>query len=1114
MFERLLSENLGETAKKTLRTFANRKRMTQEDYLYAFEAYNGEVMRRRNIAKQEKKTLGVLPQYVEPSINIKKSNEERGNKKVIASWTISYEYRYKSEKGELDFTFGKWYKKTIDKTSTGKKNEIIDIIKDDFYATKYNIEMESPIITRNFKWKINSIVEVKNGNGLDKIKMKNAYSFGLSGEEEQKWDTHNGTCVFDYLIYLFGNVKGFKKLMTYEKLNEEFKINEYQEPLDEGVSIEQIGMFCNKWGIAYYALDMYENTIKMNIPSNKKKDGTSLIFRIINGHMYPIENYEKRQSIIKKNYSIENIKAIDIEEIKSKKEKPIFELVYPTEEINGNQYAFNHINTLNKIPYPIKQNNLYVEDGNIKRMIIDNKLILTEPINEDVKEFYEKTDRVYQGECLQNILYELWQETYGNELYKGELMSSYCPKLNELLSQQNIKNRTHYGATKVIDEDIKDLLLNEGAVSCDVEKCYSSLLLNPMDKFMKLNTINTLEVFDDFNYYNNDTELPFGLYVVNTDDLTLLHQSNIYSNKILDFAKKNNIEFEIIYKIVNCDKIDKNYFDKIINTIKEKTTNKSLIKQLINTITGCLGKTYGSVVNVGLTNNLEEVWENNIIKNITDNDEIYFKELYDDNNKLFMFGKKNKTKLIDSGLPIYIQILDWSNIKLYQMIKEMGGECVYRKTDCAVCIGGNTINEMEKDENDITKTWGSFRNEDCSDESVYGRNYKSLMKQDRHIIIPDLDNYWNNATEFNSSNQWKDILNYAIENKGLFIDGRAGTGKSFIIHKGVETNILDKDQKYRLAFTNKASRNINGTTIHKSLGINSNEKSNIKSITLKYAGEKIIIIDEIGMISLNIWKKILLLKRTNPKIIFILLGDKRQCRPIENIVIDYFNSPILKYIVNNNKCELTERQRYNEELWNFLEDYYEKGIVGKLKKINQNKINKEIIEKSRMICYFNSTRDNINDLCMDIMKPNNCLYIPFERELDKEGNEIKGQKAKSAYIYEGLPIMCIKNNTTLEIINSDEFIVKNYDENFIVLKGDDKDLVIEHKDFHKNFVVNYIATTHKLQGTTISKDLLIFDWYPNTMCGYEYGLCLRNDRNTGYTALSRVKSLEQIYIIN
>ena len=24
---------------------------------------------------------------------------------------------------------------------------------------------------------------------------------------------------------------------------------------------------------------------------------------------------------------------------------------------------------------------------------------------------------------------------------------------------------------------------------------------------------------------------------------------------------------------------------------------------------------------------------------------------------------------------------------------------------------------MEKDENDITKTWGSFRNEDCSDES-------------------------------------------------------------------------------------------------------------------------------------------------------------------------------------------------------------------------------------------------------------------------------------------------------------------------------------------------------------------------------------------------------------
>jgi hypothetical protein len=108
--------------------------------------------------------------------------------------------------------------------------------------------------------------------------------------------------------------------------------------------------------------------------------------------------------------------------------------------------------------------------------------------------------------------------------------------------------------------------------------------------------------------------------------------------------------------------------------------------------------------------------------------------------------------------------------------------------------------------------------------------------------------------------------------------------------------------------------------------------------------------------------------------------------------------------------------------------------------------------------------------------------------------------------------MSIKNNCKLNIINTDEFKVKEFTNETITLKrldnDEEDDLTIEINDFHKNFVVNYISTTHKLQGATITEDLLIFDWYGRE--GFSHSL--RGNKNVGYTALSRVKSLNQIYI--
>jgi ATP-dependent exoDNAse (exonuclease V) alpha subunit len=124
-------------------------------------------------------------------------------------------------------------------------------------------------------------------------------------------------------------------------------------------------------------------------------------------------------------------------------------------------------------------------------------------------------------------------------------------------------------------------------------------------------------------------------------------------------------------------------------------------------------------------------------------------------------------------------------------------------------------------------------------------------------------------------------------------------------------------------------------------------------------------------------------------------------------------------------------------------------------------------------------------------------------ELPQKIDPKKFEKSQNTYIYEDLPVMTIVSNKALNIINSDEFVVKSFDvENErILLQGDDGELTITFDEFHKYFVVNYAITTHKSQGATYTQKVNIFDWE-----------VLSIKPKLGYTAVSRAKNCEQITI--
>jgi len=1042
------------------------------------------------------------------------------NTTYIQNVVVTYEFQERRPREDrISLVFNNiWYRRTVRLTIQGIKKNLNRLAKQAFLDLKNITEQSSPIITRNWSYTVENPIAVQ-PVGLRNIPMSRDSPYLLSGEVSQEWNTNRGKCVIDYLVKLWGNTRGLKKIATQENLAKVFneiaedyrKINEPEiDVLKSGITIHYISNFCKKYNLTFYALNSNDDCIEKHVEPNSQYK--CLMFRILNGHIYPIED-KKRKSILESIKQNSSFIDTDIESQKKKEEtekKDERIVIYPDyDETDGNRFILGQIQKYNKIPFPFNSQNISYSEGKFNYIVIDDKLILSEPIQQQlksgeivptiqgmIKKYVEDNGEKYIGQSTITLLQKFWEETYGEKIQDNSLQSKFNPIVYKFLNTENVKYRTHYGSTKIVDKDnLVEWLENsdnqDRFKAVDLIKCYSSLLLNPLDNWL------VYDVLDDIVPYvpiKKNQLFPFGLYIVETDDLTILHQSNIYSNKILDYARANGIKFTVKYQIIKTQKYknedleNRNYFHKIIEKITSWNMDKKMMKLIINSITGYMGRTVNKKYNVSLNTNILEVFENGAIQGLEKARELYFEKIDD----LFVYGNVNETELLSNSLPIYIQILDWSNIKLHEMQKNIGGECLYRHTDMALMIetnknkltrnGADYSYDEEINDKDITASWGKTKEEDP--RGLRYKHFETYMKTDRHCNFPSLDEW--KSTPINTSNDYKKIVELAISNGGLLIEGRAGTGKDYVISQGLP----DLESDCKLALTNKAALIMNGTTIHKALGINQDEKA-CSTMMKKYKNKKIIIVNEISMIDKKLWYKLYLLKKKNPNLIFILLGDFRQCIPIEEERTDitdfnYFNSSIVKFLSNYHKIELNERQRYDLNMWIMLEDFYEKGIIPDIPFAIPN-------PNAKKICYYNKTRKEVNRNCMRKMKPTNSLFLNFDDDKDDPSK----YKQQPVYIYEGLPVMSIKNNQEYDIINGNEFIVKEYNETKIIL---DNNLEVPIDKFHTNFVVNYCSTTHKLQGATIDEKLYMYDFDK-----------LMSDRHLGYTAMSRVKTISQLF---
>ena len=109
------------------------------------------------------------------------------------------------------------------------------------------------------------------------------------------------------------------------------------------------------------------------------------------------------------------------------------------------------------------------------------------------------------------------------------------------------------------------------------------------------------------------------------------------------------------------------------------------------------------------------------------------------------------------------------------------------------------------------------------------------------------------------------------------------------------------DQVKKIAPTNKAALNLKGSTIHKFLNMDIEGNVSTKKMNYIKNNVKYIFVDEISMITKELWRRLAFVKQATG-IKFLLIGDDKQLPPVEDDKVeDYFNHPAVKYLCNNNR---------------------------------------------------------------------------------------------------------------------------------------------------------------------------------------------------------------------
>jgi hypothetical protein len=289
----------------------------------------------------------------------------------------------------------------------------------------------------------------------------------------------------------------------------------------------------------------------------------------------------------------------------------------------------------------------------------------------------------YNGQGVGTLLLEMVKQATGDERIPKSTHNQYVYKT--LLDARKDRARIGWTTNDYVKYNKQDL------TAWDIIKCYSSCMYAPSEEWIQVDYNDTWEEYDG--------SLKLGIYYVKTNDTTLFKKSGYYSTCIIKKAIQEDIDFSIDKQLVSSNSNKKDYLTKIIDKVLLYSNgDTSISKLVINLMSGMLGQSEKEGSRVKISNDIDQIF--NFLDKYHHLDKgIMINRIAD--TDYYMFGFNQKVTLNESNIPMYIQVVDESNIKLYDMVKKMGGVLVGQKVDCAIVYG------CTKEANDTE--WGGYK---------------------------------------------------------------------------------------------------------------------------------------------------------------------------------------------------------------------------------------------------------------------------------------------------------------------------------------------------------------------------------------------------------------------
>jgi hypothetical protein len=646
---------------------------------------------------------------------------------------------------------------------------------------------------------------------------------------------------------------------------------------------------------------------------------------------------------------------------------------------------------------------------------------------------------------------------------------------------------------KLKKKEIAEICINKPKLSTtinefkiDAIKCRRNILYHSQFKFP---VYSVMDIPKPFNVKNPIT---CGMYYIITENCFPLRGCGWYFEPLVKYCLNeklitlNDIKIEFIPSRT----LANDHFQEVIDTLLTAfESDINLQKKSVNAYIGLMGRMKRTATSTKFNLKPEGAaeWlsnENNkskdvmIINEILANGEILYKGI---------FSQDITTE--STNYPIYSMILQMEALELHTLeniIINKGGIPLDRNTDA--------IRYTRKTEIDISsyywdKNQTVLKYQEEMSKPLMVEKLAKLNRPDNGSIDKFSLN-WNIQYDYQTTVEEK--ANEIIKNNtSCHIDGRAGTGKTYLVNEIIKQIEAHGKKCYKFSPTNKAARLINGQTIHSLYYKFHHHNKGILNGMMKDV--EYIFIDEVSMMSEKFYNLFITIKRTFPNIKFIISGDFGQLPPVcdewseLSSNQDYELSAGIYTLCDGNRIQLTKCRRSDDKLFELC------------KNVNQINIKDfPVVEETyKNLAYTHKTRIEVNKKCMDrYLAEKGCEFI----ELPKKENFEKTQDVKLSV---GMPIIAHTTDKKLNIINSETFVIKSINNNELVVKTDNIEIKLKTEDFHKFFYLGFCITIHASQGETFTEKYTIYDW--------KYKIFSDKAK---YVALSRATNYNNIQIMD